>query len=120
MTTSISRFTSEARQLAAFEGILLGTAVGGGDTDTVGAVLGALCGANGGPDVILSEWIDRLAEWPRSVAFMREVAMRLTERQKTGQPVQEVRYFWSGIFLRNLMFIAVVLLHGFRRLLPPY
>jgi len=31
-----------------------------------------------------------------------------------------VRYFWPGIAVRNLFFLAVVLAHGFRRLAPPY
>jgi hypothetical protein len=28
--------------------------------------------------------------------------------------------FWPGILPRNALFTAVVLLHGLRRLLPPY
>lgn len=92
----------------------------GGDTDTVGAILGALCGASGGPDAIPHEWIDDLIEWPRSVAFIRAVAQRLTEQKKSNQSLSEVCYFWPGVALRNLLFLVVVIFHGFRRLLPPY
>jgi hypothetical protein len=28
--------------------------------------------------------------------------------------------FWPGLLPRNLLFLAAVLAHGFRRLLPPY
>lgn len=92
----------------------------GGDTDTVGAIVGALCGASGGPESIPHEWIDGIVEWPRSVAFMRTVAERLGEQKVSNQSLGEVRYFWPGVLLRNVVFLFVVLWHGFRRLLPPY
>jgi len=31
-----------------------------------------------------------------------------------------VRYFWPAVLPRNLLFLIVVLLHGLRRLAPPY
>lgn len=31
-----------------------------------------------------------------------------------------VAYFWSEQILRSLVFLATILIHGFRRLLPPY
>jgi ADP-ribosylglycohydrolase len=92
----------------------------GGDTDTVGAILGALCGASGGPQGIPHEWIDGLAEWPRSVAFIRAVARRLAEQRESGRPLGELSYFWPGLIPRNMFFLVVVILHGLRRLLPPY
>lgn len=92
----------------------------GGDTDTVGAIVGALCGASGGVEGIPREWIEGIVEWPRSVGFMREVARRLGEQKTAAQPLGEVRYFWPGVILRNPVFLVVVLAHGFRRLLPPY
>jgi ADP-ribosylglycohydrolase len=92
----------------------------GGDTDTVGAILGALCGAGRGSESIPHEWINGIAEWPRSVGFIRLVAHRLAEQKQLGQPIGEVRYFWPGLILRNMLFLTLVILHGFRRLLPPY
>ena len=92
----------------------------GGDTDTVGAILGALCGASCGAKNIPQEWIDGLIEWPRSVAFMRAAAQRLADQKEAGQPLAEVRFFSPGLIPRNIFFFAVVILHGFRRLLPPY
>jgi ADP-ribosyl-[dinitrogen reductase] hydrolase len=103
-----------------FRGALVAALECGGDTDTVGAILGALCGASHGPDRIPQEWIDGVADWPRSVAFMRAVAGRLAEQTQAAQPMGEVQYFWPGLLFRNLLFLAVVLVHGFRRLLPPY
>lgn len=91
----------------------------GGDTDTVGAIAGAMAGATCGAKGIPNEWVDSIWEWPRSVKVLREVARRLAS-QKAGEPQDPVSYFWPAVFPRNLFFLAIVLLHGFRRLAPPY
>ncbi len=103
-----------------FKSALTAAIACGGDTDTVGAILGALCGASGGPGAIPREWVDDLIEWPRSVVFIRAVAQRLAEQTTSSHGLGGVRYFWPAVILRNLIFLVVVLLHGFRRLLPPY
>jgi ADP-ribosylglycohydrolase len=92
----------------------------GGDTDTVGAILGALMGAKVGGEAIPSDWRDGIREWPRSVAFMQQVAVRLAEQSGSQAPAGPVRYFWPGLIARNVLFLLVVLAHGFRRLVPPY
>ncbi len=95
----------------------------GGDTDTVAAITGALVGATAGPDAIPAEWLSRLAEWPRSVAWMRRLAKHLataageTAGARASRPLP---LFWPGLLPRNVLFLIVVLLHGLRRLLPPY
>ncbi len=91
----------------------------GGDTDTAGAILGALMGASVGVDGIPSEWRNHICEWPRSVTFMLRVARRLAAQRGASAPIGPVRYFWPGLIPRNLLFLVVVLLHGFRRLAPP-
>jgi len=58
-------------------------------------------------------------DWPRSTAVLTAVADRLAEVQSGGAG-RPVRYFWPGIPLRNLLFLGVILAHGFRRLFPPY
>jgi ADP-ribosylglycohydrolase len=105
---------------ADFRGALVAVLECGGDTDTVGAIAGALCGASRGPDGIPKDWLNAVADWPRSIGFMRAVAKRLAEQKKSPQPLSEVGYFWPGLVIRNLIFLGTVLLHGFRRLLPPY
>jgi len=92
----------------------------GGDTDTMGAIVGALVGASIGPDDIPQEWTKGLLEWPRSLSVLRKLSARLVEQTTRDEPLGPVRYFWPGLIPRNLIFLAVVLLHGFRRLLPPY
>jgi len=48
------------------------------------------------------------------------VAQRLAEVVQADAPGPPVAYCWPGVLPRNLLFLCVVLFHGFRRLLPPY
>ena len=90
----------------------------GGDVDTTGAIVGAMAGVVTGEKAIPSDWLANLAEWPRDVNLLIELADRLQlAKQKKQAPV---RYFWLAVLPRNLFFLVVVLGHGFRRLLPPY
>lgn len=99
---------------------MIGTLECGGDTDTVGAILGALIGAVAGKPGIPRDWLDAIGDWPRSVAFIDRVAVRLAEQTNTRNSLGPVSYFWPGLIPRNILFILVVLFHGFRRLAPPY
>ena len=92
----------------------------GGDTDTVGAITGALAGATVGEAGIPEPWLRRIIDWPRLVRLLRAVAVRLEQQCETGRPLGEVRYFWPAVLPRNLLFLLLVLFHGFRRLGPPY
>lgn len=92
----------------------------GGDTDTVGAIAGALAGATVGESGIPEEWKAGVTDWPCSLTWLRALADRLATVTRTGQPSAPLRYFWPAIPARNLVFLLIVLAHGFRRLLPPY
>jgi ADP-ribosylglycohydrolase len=92
----------------------------GGDTDTVGAIAGALCGTTAGAEAIPAKWGDRIWEWPRSRKFMEHLAKRLADQKTSNTPLGPLRYCWPGLVPRNLLFLAVVLAHGVRRLAPPY
>jgi ADP-ribosylglycohydrolase len=87
----------------------------GGDTDTTGAIVGALAGAVVGEGGIPGAWIDGIAEWPRGRALLRELADRLAAAS-TGTSRSPVRYFWPGVIPRNAVFLLLVLAHGLRRL----
>lgn len=95
----------------------------GGDADTTGAIVGGLVGATAGPGGIPRDWVDGIAEWPRSVNWMRRLARRLASaggNAGQGPHVAPQPLFWPAIVPRNVLFLVVVLLHGMRRLLPPY
>jgi ADP-ribosyl-[dinitrogen reductase] hydrolase len=94
--------------------------VAGGDTDSTAAIVGALVGATTGEAGIPPEWLDGIAEWPRSVDWMRRLGRRLADGAVSRAPASPLRLFWPGLLVRNVLFLAIVLLHGFRRLLPPY
>lgn len=96
----------------------------GGDADTTGAIVGGIAGAGVGATGIPRDWIDGLWEWPRSVEWMNVLAEQLASRFPIdGSPdraAKELAVAWPAILPRNLLFLAIVLGHGFRRLLPPY
>ncbi|MFT3692093.1 MAG: ADP-ribosylglycohydrolase family protein [Kofleriaceae bacterium] len=77
----------------------------GGDTDTTAAIVGALVGANADPP---AEWL-RIIDWPLSLPRIRAIA-----RDKSHAP------WMLAIPARNLIFFAIVMMVGIRRLLPPY
>jgi ADP-ribosylglycohydrolase len=95
----------------------------GGDADSTGAVVGGIAGATVGAGGIPAEWLHGLLEWPRSVTWMGRLAERLTRQFPAGGVRARqgpLPLFWPGLVPRNLLFLSVVLAHGFRRLLPPY
>ena len=92
----------------------------GGDTDTVGAILGAMIGASVGAKGIPAEWRGKIFEWPRSIGLIEQVAYTLAEQAASHMPLGSVRYFWPALIARNVLFLFVILVHGFRRLTPPY
>jgi ADP-ribosylglycohydrolase len=89
----------------------------GGDADTVGAIVGGLAGAGVGANGIPPLWLAGLLEVPRSAAWIRRIGEALADDQRERHAVTLA---WPLIPLRNLAFIVIVLLHGVRRLLPPY
>ena len=92
----------------------------GGDTDTVAAIAGALAGATVGESGIPHEWLDGIRDTPINIPLLRKTAVRLAQLVQTGTSPGPVRYFWPLTIPRNLLFLLVVLGHGFRRILPPY
>lgn len=89
----------------------------GGDTDTTAAIVGGIVGAAVGVGGIPQSWIDGLLEWPRTTGWMARLGRSLAH---ADGPTRPPKLFPVAIVLRNLFFLVVVLLHGFRRLLPPY
>lgn len=91
----------------------------GGDTDTTGAILGGIMGATYGESCICREWITGISEWPRSTSWIRLLGKRLAYSIFNGE-LHSPSAFYPGIILRNIVFLVIVLYHGFRRLFPPY
>ncbi|MBX7254878.1 MAG: ADP-ribosylglycohydrolase family protein [Candidatus Hydrogenedentes bacterium] len=87
----------------------------GGDSDTTGAILGAIVGAAVGVDGIPVDWVRGIADWPRTVGWMNLLAEALASERTIPPELSPV-----AVLLRNAIFLAIVLTHGVRRLLPPY
>lgn len=90
----------------------------GGDADTTAAIVGGVVGARVGLKGIPQDWIDGLRDWPRSTHWISALADRLSESRglsiRSGVPTLNP----LAILLRNLIFLLVVLVHGFRRMIP--
>lgn len=92
----------------------------GGDTDTVAAIVGGIVGARVGKQGLPKNWLKRLNDWPRSVCWIESLCQQLHSVKKSGLRQRPKYVFFPFAFLRNMVFIIIVLIHGFRRLLPPY
>ncbi len=92
----------------------------GGDADTTAAIAGGIVGARVGKQGIPNRWLQNLWDWPRSVGWMEIVGQKLAQ---TGphSPAKRAPFVNPiGVALRNPFFLVTVLIHGFRRIFPPY
>lgn len=93
----------------------------GGDSDSTAAILGGIIGARVGQEGIPATYVLTLRDWPRSPRFIEQVAKRLAQSRFSATPMQAVpSMVVVASPLRNLVFLTIVLVHGIRRLLPPY
>ncbi len=92
----------------------------GGDADTTAAIVGGIVGAGVGPGGIPTEWLQGIWEWPRSVGWMQRLGATLADSLDGTGPVKSPTVNPAAVLLRNQLFLFLVLVHGFRRLAPPY
>jgi ADP-ribosyl-[dinitrogen reductase] hydrolase len=92
----------------------------GGDADTTAAIVGGIVGARTGEAGIPQAWLDGICEWPRSVTWMRRLALQTTQTGQSEIIDKPISLNFFALLGRNLLFLFVVLFHGFRRLFPPY
>lgn len=89
----------------------------GGDTDTVGAMVGGWVGALHGEAGLPADLLTRIHDGPFGPTHLRALAMGLARVAK-GELAEPPPYSVVGAMARNLLLYPVVLAHGFRRLLP--
>lgn len=92
----------------------------GGDTDTTAAILGGIIGSHVGKSGIPSEWLNRVKDWPMSLSWIEKTGKRLYIAAREERKMPHYPFPWILTFFRNIFFMIIVLIHGFRRLLPPY
>ncbi len=103
-----------------FRGAVVTAVSMGGDTDTVAAIVGALAGAQNGADAIPARWVEGLVEWPCTVRWLETLARRVADAAESEGTSRPPRLPVSLLCCRNLGFLVIVLMHGVRRILPPY
>ena len=89
----------------------------GGDTDSVDAIAGGIAGAE--TETFNPSWLDKLSDKPYSVDYIVRLGAALTE-SADRKPVKPPTVANWQIIPRNIVFFLAVLLHGFRRIFPPY
>lgn len=96
----------------------LAEAIGaGGDTDSIGAILGGWLGARHGESALPSPLINQIHDGPFGPSHLRRLAACLaTIRAGAACPVP--RYSHTAALARNLALYPVVLVHGLRRVTP--
>ncbi len=92
----------------------------GGDADTTAAIVGGIVGAAVGRSGLPDEWLQRFGDWPRNVNWLEQLADQLKSSVSSTTPTTPIRLSAPKLVFRNFWFLALVLTHGFRRLLPPY
>ncbi|MCX5689994.1 MAG: ADP-ribosylglycohydrolase family protein [Planctomycetota bacterium] len=88
----------------------------GGDTDSVAAIVGGLIAAADGGASLPEDLIGRIRDFPCSINALERCAASLAKGDARTR--WRMRQIWA--LPRNLLFLIVVLAHGFRRLLPPW
>jgi ADP-ribosyl-[dinitrogen reductase] hydrolase len=91
----------------------------GGDADSTAAIVGGIVGTSVGKEGIPREWLDRLRDWPRSVAWIEQLADQLSgsDAPPANAPL---RLPVSALLIRNAFFASIIVTHALRRMLPPY
>jgi ADP-ribosyl-[dinitrogen reductase] hydrolase len=106
-----------------FRGAIEDVILLGGDTDTTGAIVGALAGVTLGKNEIPREWLSGIRDFPLSIDYMEKLSWQLSYRLNNAGIEIDSKMLSTNFFStipRNIFFTIIVLLHGLRRLLPPY
>lgn len=88
----------------------------GGDTDSIGAIVGAWCGALGGEGALPSELVGRIHDGPFGPTHLRALAADLAGARLGRTAVAEYSPVYA--LARNLALYPVVLAHAARRIIP--
>jgi ADP-ribosylglycohydrolase len=89
----------------------------GGDTDSIGAILGGWLGALHGETGLPGNLIGRIHDGPFGPTHLRALANCLGQIRE-GRPCKVPRYSCTAALARNMALYLVILGHGFGRLVP--
>jgi len=89
----------------------------GGDTDTIGAIVGAWVGALHGDASLRDDLIRRIHDGPFGPTHLRALARALHDLQEGREP-QRPSFSVLSALARNVCLYPVILAHGLRQLIP--
>ncbi len=89
----------------------------GGDTDSIGAIVGGWVGALHGTNALPGDLLAQIHDGPFGPSHLRALASALAQA-RDGNPGLAPAYSTTAAMIRNLALYPVVLGHGFRRLIP--
>ena len=92
----------------------------GGDTDTVASIAGSLSGAYLGFERLPLGLGQRIIDYPFSFSRLESLALGLIDLDSLGPSCRWMGLRWLALPFRNIVLLLLVLLHGIRRLAPPY
>lgn len=79
----------------------------GGDTDTTGAILGALMGATVGLKGIPEDWINNLRDYPRNIELLHKIAQKLSNTiHNNYQPSQPI-FLWLVVGITSKYYFSL-------------
>lgn len=92
----------------------------GGDTDTTAAILGGIIGAGLSKGQLPADWLSQVQDYPCNPRHLEKLADTLGKRLESKKTINCGWLPGPLILIRNILFLIIVLGHGFKRLLPPY
>lgn len=79
----------------------------GGDTDTTGAIVGSIVGANS--KNVPKEWIYGIVDFPRDVKFIEKISFELADVIESEKTKKSSSLSALAIVFRNVLFLMIVL-----------
>lgn len=91
----------------------------GGDTDTTASILGAIIGGKTGKEAVPTAWRENIISWPYTEKYIEKLSKEIeTEVYNKNFSIKKPMFLLATI--RNLILYPFVVIHGLRRLFPPY
>lgn len=106
--------------MESFSDVILACIRCGGDTDTVASIAGSLSGAYLGFERLPSRFGDKLIDYPFSYSRLSSLSAGIVDLESGRSSGRWIGLRWLLLPLRNIGLLIIVLLHGIRRVAPPY
>jgi ADP-ribosylglycohydrolase len=93
---------------------IIGVIKCGGDTDTVAAITGGIVGVK--TEQFPTEWVESIMDYPINQEMIQKLSIQLDSVMQTQRVQKAKTSLWIVSFIRNIIFLCVVILSALRRL----